>query len=45
LTAYRYEGFWACMDTFKDKQAFDDMNARGDTPWQVWNPTAGRSHV
>ena len=36
LTAYRYEGFWACMDTFKDKQAFDDMNARGDTPWQVW---------
>jgi glucose-1-phosphate cytidylyltransferase len=45
LTAYRYEGFWACMDTFKDKQAFDDMNARGDTPWQVWNPTAGRSHM
>jgi len=36
LAAYRHEGFWACMDTFKDKQAFDDMNARGDTPWQVW---------
>jgi len=36
LTAYRHEGFWACMDTFKDKQAFDDMNARGDMPWQVW---------
>jgi glucose-1-phosphate cytidylyltransferase len=41
LTAYRYEGFWACMDTFKDKQAFDDMNARGDTPWQVWRPRGG----
>src|SRR5262249_12567260 len=38
LTAYRHEGFWACMDTLKDKQAFDDMNARGDTPWQVWRP-------
>jgi glucose-1-phosphate cytidylyltransferase len=36
LFAYRYDGFWACMDTFKDKQRFDDMEARGDTPWQVW---------
>lgn len=36
LTAYRHRGFWACMDTLKDKQAFDDMNARGDTPWRVW---------
>lgn len=38
LTAYRHEGFWACMDTFKDKQAFDEMDARGETPWQVWRP-------
>ena len=36
LLAYRYTGFWACMDTFKDKQRFDDMDARGHTPWQVW---------
>jgi glucose-1-phosphate cytidylyltransferase len=36
LLAYRYTGFWSCMDTFKDKQRFDDMEARGDTPWQVW---------
>ena len=36
LLGYRYEGFWSCLDTFKDKQAFDDMQARGDTPWQVW---------
>jgi glucose-1-phosphate cytidylyltransferase len=36
LLAYRYGGFWACMDTFKDKQRFDDMDARGETPWQVW---------
>ena len=39
LTAYRHHGFWACMDTLKDKQAFDDMNARGDTPWAIWKPT------
>jgi glucose-1-phosphate cytidylyltransferase len=41
LTAYRHEGFWACMDTLKDKQAFDDMSARGDTPWQVWRSREG----
>jgi glucose-1-phosphate cytidylyltransferase len=44
LAAYRYEGFWACMDTFKDKQAFDDMEARGDTPWQAWRTAGGGSH-
>ena len=43
LLAYRYEGFWGCMDTFKDKQVFDGMNARGETPWQVWKSQARRS--
>ena len=37
LVAYPYEGFWACMDTYKDKKAFDAMEARGDMSWQVWN--------
>jgi glucose-1-phosphate cytidylyltransferase len=41
LISYRYTGFWASMDTFKDKQRFDDMHARGDTPWQVWKSTSG----
>ena len=36
LLGYRYNGFWSCMDTFKDKQRFDEMEAKGDTPWQVW---------
>ncbi|MCI0548313.1 MAG: glucose-1-phosphate cytidylyltransferase [Candidatus Rokubacteria bacterium] len=36
LLGYTYSGFWQCMDTFKDKQLFDDMNARGYTPWEVW---------
>jgi glucose-1-phosphate cytidylyltransferase len=38
LLAYRYNGFWGCMDTFKDKQALDDMYARGEAPWEVWKP-------
>ena len=36
LSAYRHDGFWHSMDTFKDKQAFDDMVARGTRPWEVW---------
>jgi glucose-1-phosphate cytidylyltransferase len=36
LIAHRHHGFWACMDTLKDKQAFDGMEARGHMPWQVW---------
>jgi len=36
LVTYPYEGFWECLDTFKDKQQLDDMYARGDTPWAVW---------
>lgn len=36
LVTYRNPGFWACMDTFKEKKMFDDMVARGDMPWMVW---------
>lgn len=36
LIAYRHNGFWACMDTFKEKQIFDDMHSKGETPWTVW---------
>jgi glucose-1-phosphate cytidylyltransferase len=37
LLAYKYDGFWAAMDTFKDKQILDDIYARGQAPWQVWS--------
>ncbi len=36
LLAYRYDGFWGCMDTFKDKQQLDDLYAKGSAPWEVW---------
>jgi glucose-1-phosphate cytidylyltransferase len=36
LNAWRHEGFWACMDTPKDKAAFDTLEAEGRTPWKVW---------
>jgi len=33
----RYAGFWQCMDTFKDKQILDELEASGSAPWCVWN--------
>jgi glucose-1-phosphate cytidylyltransferase len=37
LITYKYDGFWASMDTFKDKQQFGELFQKGETPWQVWN--------
>lgn len=36
LTTYQYSGFWACMDTFKEKQILEDHYARGKAPWELW---------
>ncbi len=36
LHAFRHQGFWACMDTFKEHQQFEDMYAQGQAPWEVW---------
>jgi glucose-1-phosphate cytidylyltransferase len=40
LIGYRHNGFWACMDTFKEKQQLEDLYIRGDAPWEVWKTTA-----
>ena len=48
LAAYEFDGFWQSMDTFKDRQQLDDIHARGDAPWAVWNerrPTAANTYV
>lgn len=43
LFSLPYNGFFGCMDTFKEKQMLDDMQARGDTPWEVWRkPVSNR---
>jgi glucose-1-phosphate cytidylyltransferase len=36
LAAFKYEGFWSCMDTFKEKQHLDEMYARGEARWELW---------
>jgi glucose-1-phosphate cytidylyltransferase len=40
LLAHAHDGFTASMDTFKDKQHFDDLYARGSAPWEVWRAAA-----
>ncbi|HSC70041.1 MAG TPA: sugar phosphate nucleotidyltransferase [Candidatus Methylomirabilis sp.] len=37
LLAYPYDGFWACMDTFKERQLLEDLYSSGTAPWMVWN--------
>jgi glucose-1-phosphate cytidylyltransferase len=36
LYSYKYGGFWAAIDTYKDKVNFERRQDRGDTPWEVW---------
>ncbi|MEO5860107.1 MAG: sugar phosphate nucleotidyltransferase [Pyrinomonadaceae bacterium] len=35
LMAYRHDGFWKCMDTFKDNVEMNEMWDAG-APWKVW---------
>jgi glucose-1-phosphate cytidylyltransferase len=41
LRAHRHEGFWECMDTYKDAVALNDMWAAGEAPWRLWEHAQG----
>ncbi|MFQ5810234.1 MAG: sugar phosphate nucleotidyltransferase [Armatimonadota bacterium] len=36
LRAYPYEGAWACLDTYKDAVALNELWESGEAPWRVW---------
>ena len=36
LLAYPCDGFWASMDTFKEKRHLDELCVHGNGPWEVW---------
>lgn len=45
LAAYEYDGFFASMDTFKDKQHLDSLYEGGHPPWEVWrDDTSGANN-
>jgi glucose-1-phosphate cytidylyltransferase len=37
LRAFRHQGFWDCMDTYKDAVLLNDLWAEGKAPWKVWS--------
>jgi glucose-1-phosphate cytidylyltransferase len=37
LRAFRHEGFWDCMDTYKDAVELGDLWTQGRAPWKVWS--------
>jgi glucose-1-phosphate cytidylyltransferase len=43
LATYRHDGFWACMDTFKEKQLLEELHSRGPAPWEVWKKEPPRA--
>jgi len=37
LRAFRHEGFWDCMDTYKDAVILNDLWTAGRAPWRLWD--------
>jgi glucose-1-phosphate cytidylyltransferase len=42
LHGFRHEGFWDCMDTYKDAVVLNDLWASGEPPWTTWAEAAAR---
>lgn len=36
MRAVEYDGFWAPMDTLKERAALESLHRRGSSPWAVW---------
>jgi glucose-1-phosphate cytidylyltransferase len=37
LRAFKHDGFWDCMDTYKDAVLLNDLWTQGRAPWKIWN--------
>ncbi|MBF0484906.1 MAG: glucose-1-phosphate cytidylyltransferase [Candidatus Omnitrophica bacterium] len=36
VAMYRHEGFWQCMDTYRDHQLLEGLWNDGNAPWKIW---------
>jgi glucose-1-phosphate cytidylyltransferase len=36
LGVYQHNGFWQCMDTYRDWQLLNSMLDQGKAPWKIW---------
>jgi len=37
LAVWRHDGFWQCMDTYREWKLLDDLCRSGRAPWMVWS--------
>ena len=37
LSVYTHNGFWQCMDTYRDYRFLNELWEQGNAEWQVWN--------
>lgn len=43
MRAVRYKGFWAPMDTLKERSALEEMHRQDSMPWALWDPNQRHS--
>jgi glucose-1-phosphate cytidylyltransferase len=36
MAMYAHDGFWQCMDTYRDYALLNDVYEKGKAPWKVW---------
>lgn len=36
LKAYQHQGFWQCMDTYREQQLLEKLWQSGKAPWMTW---------
>jgi glucose-1-phosphate cytidylyltransferase len=36
LKAFRYDGFWQCMDNVRERDYLDHLIRTNNAPWTVW---------
>lgn len=36
LTVYQHQGFWQCMDTYRELELLNELHNNGKAPWVVW---------
>lgn len=42
LMAYRHEGFFFAMDTYREYQVLNDLWESGQAPWKVWDKNSSK---
>lgn len=36
LAVYKHDGFWQCMDTYREMEVLNQLDLEGKAPWKVW---------